>query len=114
MDAEGRMEMKRISRITVVGCVAGLVLATSALAQGINGTVPPSFVWAVKGSGSSDQYSGAMAVDSAGNVLVTGVFQDSITFGKTTLNSAGDLDVFVAKFDSTGNLQWAKQAGSDL
>ena len=55
---------------------------------------------------------------------MTGRFQGTATFGpgeanETTLTGAGPRDVFVAKYDSTGALVWAKQAvagtgGSDV
>lgn len=50
-------------------------------------------------------------VDDAGNSYISGGFADSGTFGSTILKSAGFRDVFVAKYDSQGNLLWVKQAG---
>jgi acetyltransferase-like isoleucine patch superfamily enzyme len=46
----------------------------------------------------------------------TGIATDPTTFGpgapnQTQLIAAGDRDIFVAKFDSTGNLVWVKSAG---
>ena len=51
-----------------------------------------------------------VATDPWGNVFITGQFSSSIlTIGATTLvNTGGGEDVFVAKFDSTGNALWAK------
>jgi hypothetical protein len=55
---------------------------------------------------------GGVAVDQAGNVYVTGWFEDDpIDFGAITLTNAGALDAFVAKYDSTGTIQWARRAG---
>ena len=47
---------------------------------------------------------------------VTGFFDGSATFGAgetnaTTLTSAGDADIFVAKYDASGDLVWATRAG---
>jgi hypothetical protein len=53
----------------------------------------------------------AVAVDAAGNVVVTGVFDGSIDFGGGPLTSAGDNDVFVAKFDPQLNHLWSKSFG---
>ena len=39
----------------------------------------------------------ATAIDASGNVYVAGYFTGTISFGATTLTSAGDRDVFVAK-----------------
>jgi hypothetical protein len=59
---------------------------------------------------------GALAVDSSGNVLVTGSFAGTAAFGSTnlasTLNSGSSSnDVFVTKLDSNGNFLWAIDAG---
>lgn len=53
------------------------------------------------------------AVDAAGNIYVAGQFQGSVAFGSTTFVSDGYEDVFVAKYNSTGVLQWAKRAGGE-
>ena len=52
-----------------------------------------------------------IAVDTDGNIYMTGEFQGSCTFGTTTLNSSGLKDCFVAKYDASGVLQWAKSFG---
>lgn len=53
----------------------------------------------------------SIAVDGSGNALVTGVFSGSADFSGTTLNSTGDRDIFIAKYNSDGDLLWAKLAG---
>ena len=68
----------------------------------------------VGGSNTSDVgYS--IAVDGSGNVYVTGLFQGTVDFdpgaGTTNLTSAGDGDVFFAKYNSSGALVWAKNVG---
>jgi hypothetical protein len=45
------------------------------------------------------------------NLYVTGHFGDSASFGSITLTSAGYQDIFIAKYDSSGNCIWAKSAG---
>jgi hypothetical protein len=72
-------------------------------------------LWAQKGanSTSSDGIS-SVSVDSTGNVYATGHFQStSITFGSTTLtnNNASNQDVFIVKYDASGNVLWAKSFG---
>lgn len=58
----------------------------------------------------------AVAADASGNVYVGGAFKDSyIIFGLDTLfnNSAnGYSDMFLTKFDSTGNIIWTRSAGA--
>ncbi len=53
-----------------------------------------------------------VAVDASGNAYVTGIFQGTATFGSFTLMSAGgSADLFVAKYDSFGDVLWARSAG---
>ena len=69
-------------------------------------------VWAKSdgGGGAGDSY--AVAVDTFGNVFITGTFgAPSITFGSYTLPCLGAQNVFLAKYDSSGNVLWAKRGG---
>ena len=77
---------------------------------------PPSTIWARHPDGGLSPYTTpAISTDSAGNTYVTGAFSGTLTFPTsptiTTLTSAGDADVFIAKYDATGNVLWAKRAG---
>jgi hypothetical protein len=55
----------------------------------------------------------AIAVDSVGNVVMTGRFQGTIDFGGGPLVSEGDDDVFVAKLDAEGTHLWSRRYGND-
>ena len=44
-------------------------------------------------------------------IYLCGYFEDTATFGNTTLISKGETDVFVMKTDLNGNEIWTKQAG---
>ena len=47
-----------------------------------------------------------------GNVYVTGYYTDSaITIGSTVLINKGLNDIFIIKYDTNGNVIWAKEAG---
>ena len=66
--------------------------------------------------GSNFDFGSGIAVDASGNSYVSGFFFGSATFGpgennETILTSAGSFDIFVAKYNSSGDLVWAKRAG---
>jgi len=54
-----------------------------------------------------------LAPDYSGNILISGTFWGSINIGNTILNSAGADDVFISKYNSSGNFLWAKRAGGE-
>ena len=54
----------------------------------------------------------AIAVDTQGNCYVAGNFSGTVDFGGTVLTGADMGDIFVAKYNSNGQLQWARRAGS--
>ena len=56
----------------------------------------------------------AVAVDASGNVFITGSFRGTDDFGGGPLVSAGEADVFLAKYDANGVHQWSKRFGSSL
>jgi hypothetical protein len=71
-------------------------------------------LWAKSAGGTGLELMNGIAVDAGGNVFVTGTFYSpSFTFGSTTLINGGSAigDVFVAKYDNSGNPAWAKSAG---
>jgi hypothetical protein len=73
-----------------------------------------NLAWARRGGGTLGDLGNAVKVDGSGNVYVTGYFTGTATFGTaTTLTSSGtdDQELFVAKYDTDGNLLWAKRAG---
>ena len=53
----------------------------------------------------------SLRIDSDGNCIIHGAFMTNITFGTATLTSNGNLDVFIAKYDPTGQVLWAKNVG---
>jgi len=72
-------------------------------------------VWLKSAGSSQNDVSYGLAIDTFGNIYVTGYFTSSATFGEagntTTLSSSGNNDIFLAKYDSDGNFVWAKKAG---
>lgn len=89
------------------------------------GQIPQLFVWKLSSAGDlvwaraipglSSSAGSAIALDSAGNVLVTGTFSHTVDFdpgpGTFALTSAGFDDVFVLKLDNGGNFVWARRIG---
>jgi len=68
-----------------------------------------NLLWAKSEGGSSFDYNSSAAVDPTGNIYVAGFFWSaSITFGSTTLVNQGYTDMFIVKYDTDGNLLWAK------
>ena len=85
-----------------------LTLSSSAHAQNL--------LWAKRAGGTAIDQAQAIAVDGVGNSYVTGRFGTTATFGpgeanQTLLTSSGQ-DVFIAKYNSSGQLQWVRQASS--
>jgi hypothetical protein len=72
-----------------------------------------NLIWAQRFGGSSNDRGTSITTDKAGNVYLTGYFYSpEITFGTFTLTNAGNVgDIFVVKFDSLGNIIWAKRDG---
>jgi len=74
-----------------------------------------NFVWAKSISGSFDDYPRSLAIDNSGNVHITGLFNGTMDMdpsaGTYNLTSNGN-DIFISKFDASGNFVWANQSGS--
>jgi len=51
------------------------------------------------------------AIDTDNNVYITGSFEDTVIFGAYVLVSKGFENVFLAKYDSNGNVLWAYAYG---
>ncbi len=68
-------------------------------------------LWA-QGAGSVGMQRGlAVASNAQNEVLVAGLFENSIAFGSTTLTSVGSTDVFLVKYDAAGTVLWATSVG---
>lgn len=72
-------------------------------------------LWAKSAGGNYDDLGKSITTDASGNIYITGWFSSpSITFGTTTLTNAGGSfkdDIFITKYDTLGNLLWAKREG---
>ncbi len=71
-----------------------------------------NYVWAKAIGGADDDRGYAVTVDGLGHVFTTGYFSGTVDFnpgGEKDEFTANGSDIFVAKFDSSGQYRWAKQ-----
>lgn len=74
--------------------------------------------WAKRAGHRTGDVGQAIGVDLAGNVYIAGEFEDTATFEGTTIVGADTVgaledhnEIFIAKYDASGNLVWVKPAG---
>ncbi|HEX2618176.1 MAG TPA: hypothetical protein VHL57_11580, partial [Flavobacteriales bacterium] len=91
---------------------SALVLAPSLFAAFVSAQ-PFTWQWSVSATSTvSVPDIHGMATDADGNSYITGQFYGTATFGQLPpLTSAGESDVFVAKYDNSGQAVWAVRAG---
>jgi hypothetical protein len=74
-----------------------------------------NFLWARTWGGTGHDQASSVAADKSGNTYVTGYLEGMVDFdpgtGVDSHTSNGMTDVFLSKFDSLGNLQWADTWG---
>ncbi len=70
------------------------------------------FLWAKESDGAFDTQSSGITCDSQNNVIVTGYYSSGISFEGIQLPNAIQPRMFLVKYDTDGNLQWAKSFGS--
>jgi len=85
--------------LTVISCAKKSDSSSSTSANGSPGTYQLA----------TNDYANGVATDSSGNVYVTGGTKGGLD-GNT---SAGNTDLFVVKYNSSGTKQWTKQYGTD-
>lgn len=71
-----------------------------------------NYIWAKGYGGQGDDLAGGLAVDGNGDVAVIGSFQQTVSFGGGSFTSAGNYDVFVAKYSgANGSHLWSCSGG---
>lgn len=74
-----------------------------------------TYNWSKNFTGNSTESASAVVNDQAKNTYVAGTFTGTIdcdpSLATQSLTSFGDRDIFIAKYDSSGNCLWAKQIG---
>jgi hypothetical protein len=71
------------------------------------------YLWAKRFGSTANDSANAVAVDSAGNIIVVGDFTGTVDFGGSALTSInGSSDIFIMKLSSAGVHQWSSRFGS--
>lgn len=70
-----------------------------------------TLLWAKKAGGIGSDVATSVAVDGAGNVVVSGSYSQTADIGGTNLTSNGSTDAFLWKLDNAGNSVWARGFG---
>lgn len=96
--------MKQIIYLTLFLCTGTLY------AQNLD------YHWATTIGSSFTDVATDIEVDATGNIYAVGMFNNTATFepvsGTPTLSSNGQADIFIAKFNSNGSVQWVNQIGA--
>ncbi len=71
-----------------------------------------NWIWATQAGGIGLDRSYGITLDNAENIYVAGHFQETATYGTNSLTSNGGDDIFVAQLSSSGEWNWATNAGS--
>jgi len=71
-----------------------------------------SVLWSTTGGGSMADETTSMVIDEKGNCYIAGDFEGLAEFNKKMIESLGKKDVFIAKYDNDGHIQWLNRAGS--
>ncbi len=70
-----------------------------------------NLIWAKGLGGTGYDEVGAMQLDNSGNVYLAGCFEGTGNFGGSTLTSIGTYDLYIAKYDSSGQHLWSRSYG---
>ncbi|MFO0593155.1 MAG: SBBP repeat-containing protein [Polyangiaceae bacterium] len=93
--------------------VGGVVLTSSGATDAFVMKLDPNgdTLWAKRFGAGGAQLAQAVAVDGQGNIAILADGFQTIDFGGGVLTSAGNYDMFVAKFDPSGAPLWSKRFG---
>ncbi len=70
-----------------------------------------TLLWAEAFGSTGDEFPTSIVLDSSFNIYLGGYFFGSGNFGGATLTSAGGLDFWLARYNSTGVHQWSERFG---
>lgn len=69
------------------------------------------YQWAIRAGGSGSERALCIKTDGQGNSYITGFYYQTASFENQSITSSGAQDVFIAKYNNSGVLQWVKTAG---
>ncbi len=73
-----------------------------------------NILWAKNAVGTGHSYVLDVVTDISGNVYITGIYGNSdVYFDSDTLSYTPGGNLFLVKYDSSGNVQWARNAGGN-
>ncbi len=76
--------------------------------DGIQGTMS----WVTSGGGVGNQITGGIAVDSTGDIFVSGVTFGNMIFGSKSYSPSGNSDTFLVNLDTSGVVNWLTGMGT--
>lgn len=97
-----------LPRLLAFVCSALLTILISAKVS----AQAPDFLWAKQGSGELNDVARGVTVDDFDNSIATGSFQGKIELDARSLISAGRQDIFLAKYNGKGEINWLRQFGA--
>lgn len=70
-----------------------------------------NFVWVKTMGGTEDDLGNGLTADKTGNIFLTGKYSGTATFGSQNLTCLCTSNIFIAKYDSSGNINVLKSGG---
>ncbi|MBR5983833.1 MAG: T9SS type B sorting domain-containing protein [Bacteroidales bacterium] len=71
-----------------------------------------NFLWTMSYASTSHDYGRRVTCDNEGNIYLAGEFKGTISMDGNNLQSQSDMNVYLAKFNQYGAVQWAVQRGA--
>lgn len=73
-----------------------------------------NFTWAKSFGGPKDDFGNAVTSDANGFIYITGAYSDTAAFDTYTLACQGSANIYVAKLNTNGNIDFLKSSGAQV